>query len=222
MIVMIVMTTIAAADPVIGTMTLEGAEIHSAPFAVVQGIYPDPKPGLRRGRGRRTLRCSTTEAVRMTTPPASAAAPAPASATAIPRMALALGIAGLIPFVGLAGIIVMNAHLAATDAWRALTLYGAVILSFMGGVHWGLAMARGISSGYVASVVPALVAWFSVAFLPPRPSATVLALGFAMLLLYDLGAVRRGEAPAWYATLRRWLTGIVLAALATALFATWR
>lgn len=142
--------------------------------------------------------------------------------TAIPGVALALGIAGLIPFVGLAGIIVLNAHLPASDAWRALTLYGAVVLSFTGGVHWGLAMARGDTSGYAASVVPAVVAWFAVAFMPPRPATTMLAVGFALLLLYDLACVRKGEAPAWYAPLRRWLTAIVLAAFLAALIATAR
>lgn len=143
--------------------------------------------------------------------------------TSIPGIALALGIAGLIPFVGLSGIIVLNAHLPASDAWRALTLFGAVVLSFSGGVQWGLSMARGaVSSDYAASVLPALVAWFAVAFMPPRPATTMLAIGFALLLLYDLARVRRGEAPAWYAVLRRWLTAIVLAALLIALFATAR
>lgn len=149
-------------------------------------------------------------------------ATAPRANPPIPAMALALGIAGLIPFVGLAGVIAVNAHLPATDAWRVLTLYGAVILSFMGGVHWGLAMARGQSSGYAASVAPAIAAWFAVAFLPARPATTVLAFGFALLLLYDLAAVRRGDAPIWYAPLRRGLTAIVVGALAVALLATAR
>ncbi|MEQ1711965.1 MAG: DUF3429 domain-containing protein [Hyphomicrobium sp.] len=154
----------------------------------------------------------------------------------VPALPLAIGIAGLIPFVGLAGIIVLNPRLPAADAWRALTLYGAVILSFMGGVHWGLAMARGAElgprgaeaggrrtvSGYIASVVPALAGWFAVAILPPRPATSALALGFGLLLIYDLAAVGRGDAPVWYAPLRRWLTAIVLASLATALLATWR
>lgn len=147
----------------------------------------------------------------------------------IPIAPLALGIAGLVPFVGLSGIIVLNAHLPAAEAWRALALYGAVILSFMGGVHWGLAMAMGAAArgsrataGYLASIVPALVAWVTIAALPPRPATTVLSFGFAMLLIYDLAATRRGDAPDWYATLRRWLTAIVLAALASALVATWR
>lgn len=162
----------------------------------------------------------------MTSHPA-AATPAspdtrPGQPPGIPGVALALGIAGLIPFVGLAGIIVVNRHLPATDAWRALTLYGAVILSFMGGVQWGLAMARGVTSGYVASVAPALAAWFAVAFLPARPAATVLALGFGLLLLYDLATVRRGHAPTWYAPLRRWLTAIVLASLAATILVTWK
>lgn len=155
--------------------------------------------------------------------PAASAAPSSADrARGIPIVPLALGIAGLVPFVGLAGIIVLNPKLPAAEAWRVLTLYGAVILSFLGGVHWGLAMARGIERGYLASVVPAFGGWFAVAFLPPRPAATALAVGFTLLLLHDLARVEGGEAPEWYAPLRRWLTAIVLGALGAALFVTWK
>jgi hypothetical protein len=156
----------------------------------------------------------------MTPTPSDTALSPPA--TAIPTAALTLGIAGLVPFVGLAGIIVLNRHLPAADAWRALTLYGAVILSFMGGVHWGAALATGAASRFLASVVPALAAWFATAFLPPRPATAALAIGFALLLLFDLAEVRRGHLPAWYAPLRRGLTGVVILSLAAALLATWR
>lgn len=141
-----------------------------------------------------------------------------------PNLAIALGIGGLIPFVGLAAVIVLNQKLPAADAWRALTLYAAVILSFMGGVHWGRAMASDEPSfahpAYVVSVIPALIAWFAVAFLPPRPASTVMAIGFAALLVYDLATVKRGQFPSWYGPLRIWLTSIVLTSFAVALLAT--
>jgi len=138
----------------------------------------------------------------------------------IPTEALVLGVGGLIPFVGLAGVIVLGTAHPALDAWRALALYGAVILSFMGGVHWGLALKGTVGTGYSASVVPAIVAWLAVVALPPRPAVTAIAIGFALLLLYDIKTVKQGGVPVWYSPLRVWLTTIVLASLALALVAT--
>jgi hypothetical protein len=98
--------------------------------------------------------------------------------------------------------------------------YGAVILSFMGGVHWGLGMAAARPSflRYGASVVPALLAWLAL-LLAGRPGFVLLAASFASLLAYDLGAVRAGEAPAWYPALRWPLTLVVCAALVLAILA---
>ncbi|MFC7474774.1 DUF3429 domain-containing protein [Dankookia sp. GCM10030260] len=58
----------------------------------------------------------------------------------LPRPTLWLGLAGLLPFLGTA----LLAWTAPPD-WRgvalhALAAYGAVILSFLGAVHWGLAL----------------------------------------------------------------------------------
>ena len=79
----------------------------------------------------------------------------------IPPPAALLGAAGLIPFMGLA----VAGHLA-PEPWRlpaltALSPYGALILSFMGGAQWGLAVAAGERRlrPYAVSVIPALLAW---------------------------------------------------------------
>ena len=57
------------------------------------------------------------------------------------RLATALGIAGLIPFAAGAALALLSDDAAAARA--ALLAYGAVILSFLGAVHWGLALASG-------------------------------------------------------------------------------
>jgi hypothetical protein len=84
------------------------------------------------------------------------------------RPALWLGYAGLLPFTSLAW-----ASLAATTPWNAhaataLMAYSASILSFMGAIHWGLAMgssaggAKGsLNRQLVWGVIPSLLAWWA-------------------------------------------------------------
>lgn len=138
----------------------------------------------------------------------------------IPRPALLLGAAGVIPFAALALLMAIGGAglLAPEQAERILRLYSALILSFMGGAQWGLATAstRGPSARALAvSVLPALFAW--AAFLvPSRPGLLALAAAFLALMLYDLWTVSRGEAPAWYGRLRIGLTFAVVASLGAA------
>lgn len=150
----------------------------------------------------------------------------------MPTAAFWLGAAGALPFVGLAIVaaifgpsvgplpIVGALPVSPIDALR---FYGAVILSFMGGVHWGLALAKAADGAtawrrYGVSVVPALWAWLAL-FAAPALGLFLLAVGFAALLAYDLAAIRRGEAAAWYATLRWPLTVTVVSCLLLAAFA---
>ena len=83
-----------------------------------------------------------------------------------PPLASLMGFGGLIPFFICAGA----AH-SGVSPWAGLALviigiYGAVILSFVGAVHWGLAMTGSRSPAwFVWSVVPALYAWIPIVFL---------------------------------------------------------
>jgi Protein of unknown function (DUF3429) len=138
----------------------------------------------------------------------------------IPPAALWLGAAGVIPFVACATQIALAWPLEprfAGPAIYALQLYGAVILSFMGGVQWGLAV-RDQPYGaewrrYGVSVLPAFVAWAGLWF-GGRNGLLAVAGGLLGLLAYDLWTVTRGEAPAWYGRLRLGLTAVAVAALA--------
>ncbi len=138
----------------------------------------------------------------------------------VPAAAAWLGGLGLIPFAaGAISIVFFDL------AWAsyALRSYAAIILSFMGGVQWGLAIAdhgaeagRGPSWARLGwSVVPALIAWIAV-LLPALEGYLVIALAFAILLVGDLLAVRKGLAPAWYPWLRVPLTTVVIICLVAA------
>lgn len=137
--------------------------------------------------------------------------------TAVPTPALVLGAAGVLPFVFLTLATWVGFEPFGRPPTSVQALYALAILSFMGAIHWGLAMARPVGSatwGYLLSVVPALVGWFALAFLPMRSALWVMAATFGLLLLYDLRAVRLGVAPAWYPALRVPLTVVVVASLA--------
>ena len=135
--------------------------------------------------------------------------------TVIPATAAWLGAGGLLPFIGLLIAPLAGAEPFGRPPVVVLGLYTAVILSFMGAVHWGLAVAefggrRDASWRYALSVVPALLGWFALAFLPLPVALRVIAGAFALLLLYDVRASRIGTAPPWYARLRWRLTAVVV------------
>lgn len=142
----------------------------------------------------------------------------------IPLAALALGLAGLIPFLWGAANVAWPPSGGWVGGWLppmyrgtyvSLT-YGVVILSFMSGVLWGFATkAKGAKAalGYALSVVPALWAFFMVNG-DPGNAAVNLAAGFAGLLMLDYFFALQGLAPAWWMRLRVLLTAVVLACLA--------
>lgn len=95
-------------------------------------------------------------------PPALAgdAASLPAAASKPSPEALALGLAGLIPFAS--GALALWWLPEWVDlAAMALLTYAAVIVSFLGGIHWGLAMsqARPPRGLLIWGILPSLLAW---------------------------------------------------------------
>lgn len=61
------------------------------------------------------------------------------SSTSLPRHVSLLGYGGLLPFIGLA-LLIPFSHDYRPLLAVALVNYGAVILSFVGALHWGFAM----------------------------------------------------------------------------------
>jgi len=97
--------------------------------------------------------------------------------------------------------------------------YGAVILSFMGGVMWGFAAMAGKADDWgllTLSVLPALWAFGTVLFaiyLEPatlRASFYMMAAGFALILVLDWYFQSRKLAPDWWLTLRISITFFVV------------
>lgn len=131
----------------------------------------------------------------------------------MPAVAGWLGALGLLPFVAGAAMAIWPPVQAPFDPLPAFIAYGAVILSFLGGARWALAMTRQRSEfgSYVLSVIPALVG-VAALLLPLAYGALALAAAFAVLGLYDVATARLAGAPLWYPRLRSRLTSVVVLA----------
>ncbi len=115
----------------------------------------------------------------------------------LPRLAFALGIAGLIPQA-------IAVWLTTDDAHRALGLaagyfYAAIIFSFLGGLWWGVAAANRATPRwiYLVAVIPSLIAfgtalaWMSGRY-GYRPALGVLASGILLSIAVDWQLARLG------------------------------
>lgn len=112
-------------------------------------------------------------------------------------------------------------QLSEQAAARLQAAYGCSILSFLGGVHWGAAMAGGGASfaanagRYAWGVTPSLLAWPAMAVLDGPEASASLAAGLSAALMVDLRFGRAGLLPGWYVNaLRIPLTAAALASLA--------
>lgn len=121
----------------------------------------------------------------MSIPTASAPPSASLPASSPDTTALRLAYAGLLPF--LLGALLVWAVRSDVQAYVALALsaYAAVVLSFLGGIHWGLVMRQAAPSDPARSllwgVVPSLVAW-PAAVMPPH--AGLVILGVMLIVSY--------------------------------------
>jgi hypothetical protein len=108
-------------------------------------------------------------------------------AIAPPAWATWLGAGGLIPFAVLALALWWPASGQQGAISHALASYGATIASFLGAIHWGLAMRDRSGAGagpYLWGVTPSLLAWLAL-LLPPAEGLLGLAVLLGVCLLVD-------------------------------------
>ncbi|KAI4178787.1 MAG: hypothetical protein LQ348_005536 [Seirophora lacunosa] len=154
----------------------------------------------------------------------------------VPREALFMGLAGLLPYAATSLTTVYLAwdinHAALSGQGFLLSGetaelllhiieplqigFGAVILSFLGAIHWGLEWAKygGVHGyrRYAIGVVAPAVAWPTL-LLPVEYALIAQFSAFSFLYFADARAVVRGWAPPWYSTYRFVLTFIVGASI---------
>ena len=138
----------------------------------------------------------------------------------IPFAPLAISAISLIPFITCSVIPFAFPFEIAGKALFMQMTYGAVSLSMLGTVHWGLALAEFKRSDtaveaveiakpstsdqmlrYVGGVLPGLASWM---FMTQAPVMGMVGLmgGFTMLALFEIGAHKARLLPAWYMRLR--------------------
>ena len=132
-----------------------------------------------------------------------------------------LGYSGTIPFIGLAVILLLDASsttpaasgpAASGLAASALHLYGAIILSFLGGLHWGrIACNPDIKPSdkwfLIYSVIPSLMGWSSYLLSDIwQGAALMLIAGFIISYVIDIRFIRLGAWQSWMKPLRTNLT----------------
>jgi hypothetical protein len=127
-----------------------------------------------------------------------------------------LGYAGLLPFVG--GALAAFIPPAAPLAPAVLATYAAVILSFLGGIHWGLGMLRGRPLAFAWGVIPSLIAWPAL-WLPNPAGLLVLAAALVLCLAVDRQTYPGYGLAAWL-PLRLQLTLVAAASCALAALAS--
>jgi hypothetical protein len=135
-----------------------------------------------------------------------------------------LGLAGLVPFIGLALVTTSPDAARVQLAVKALSVYAALILTFLGGLHWGAMLSapnyrlERARLRYLWSVVPSLVAWPLLVLLTPVQSLPWLALALAIIWAIDVYLYRAQGNLNWFIKLRTTLTVVACGGL---LFAWW-
>ncbi|KIY70303.1 hypothetical protein CYLTODRAFT_451867 [Cylindrobasidium torrendii FP15055 ss-10] len=164
-----------------------------------------------------------------------------ANLAAVPKPAMIVGLAGGIPYIGASGMTVYLAHQAGLVATGASTMdpglaltyfdqaltfqvaYGAVMLSFLGAMHWGMEFAGlGGKQGLkrlALGASPILLAIPTLSF-EPMTALTVQWLGFTALWYADARATSFGWTPKWYGQYRFYLSILVGTCILGSLFGT--
>ena len=140
--------------------------------------------------------------------------------TSAPKIPKVLGWAGLIPFALATLGIHSEIDVLVRHGFFWGTTYGAMILGFLGAVHWGLTMQDERSpQWYIWSVTPTLLGFC--VLLIPHVEMRIFALLplFGLAWLVDHRATNGGLIPNWYMRLRSILTAGAVISLSVMLLA---
>lgn len=137
-----------------------------------------------------------------------------------PKYACVLTYLGALPF-GIGMILLMNG-VYQEKVSHILCAYGAIIVSFICGIHWGIGMThQGKKTTWLlaSSNGITLIAWGCLIF--PSPPIALMTLGFCLffLLLIDQKLYTLNQTDEWFIRMRRRVTGLVILSLAVSVIA---
>jgi hypothetical protein len=126
------------------------------------------------------------------------------------RCAWWLSIAGLIPFAALFLCLLIGTPEAFTEnqAAFALLVYAATILSFLGGIQWGIAVkltgdARLAARIFCFSIMPSLTGWCSVLLTAEQGGLWITAIALVAILAVDRLLFQLEMIPEWFFIMRK-------------------
>ncbi|XP_009900341.2 transmembrane protein 69 [Dryobates pubescens] len=130
-----------------------------------------------------------------------------------PKPALYLSLAGLIPFVSAPLIMAIQGTYYPELAF-AQFIYGAVTVSFLGGMRWGFALPENSPAkpdwmNLANSTIPPLFAWQAIFFKEITSGAVMVVMALGIALHYDVSLLP--TYPRWFKVLR--VVGTVVMAL---------
>jgi hypothetical protein len=140
------------------------------------------------------------------------------------RLPYYLAIFGTLPFVALSIAISTHQFHDAKMMIEFLLTYAAIIISFLGGIHWGISLHHYNYSYRIAnlltleSVAPSLVAWGILFYPGVHVQLLVLTLLYALMWSVDSLLYNRDLIPQWFFELRSIVTPIVVVSLYVAYF----
>lgn len=129
------------------------------------------------------------------------------------KLATLLTYAGTLPF--LAGIIVqiIGVDLGGLNIGHLVIAYGAVIVSFIAGIHWGIYMFRDSPLNLlIHSNMVALTAWITLYFMS-LASFLILILCLVYLAVLDIKLKQADVLEGWFIKIRLKASGIVIVCL---------
>lgn len=141
----------------------------------------------------------------------------------IPK-AIFIVLIAIIPFVVISVTISLQLFADTSPALNLLLNYAAVILSFMGGIHLGIAIMQHEENYIIRdllifqSVWPSILAWVLLHSMEPHIQLLILTLLYASLLAIDTLLYNNNLIPQWFYTLRCIITPIVVVSLYVAYF----
>ncbi len=135
-----------------------------------------------------------------------------------------LALLGFMPFMIMA---LWLYGIASDHPWRQSTItlltgYAAVMLSFLGGIRWGLALlgkSEDRQGHLILSIVPPLIGWLALITAPPLVFV-FLAVAFAAQGAWDSLTLPPDAVPDWFRRTRIQMTLLVVAMLVIAFVAT--
>ncbi len=139
-------------------------------------------------------------------------------ASVLRRTVWLLGFSGLVPFVGLTIAFLAMEPSARPMLAQAMMLYAVCIISFLGGIHWGIALVFHelpvvyVASSLVWSVLPALMAW-PLSLMPLSLALPWAAVALLFILAVDLRLNKHYPIPHWFNTLRSILSVVACVCL---------